>query len=201
MATRRPANALRCPGAIDYNVELVYQFGSFGDGTIRAWMAASDVGYTFRAAPLRPRLGIQVNATSGDDDPLVRDLQTFNPLFPQASYFSDANLIGPLNHVDVHPALALRPTDALALLLHYDTFWRESLEDGLYRTSGALITTGQGHSSRHVESELALRVQWQPDPHAVAAYTHFFAGRLPRALAELPNLTAVRLRTRSGKAS
>lgn len=166
------------PGALDYNVELVYQLGSFGAGDIRAWMVASDTGYTFDSSPARPRLGIQLNATSGDKDPLDLDLQTFNPLFPQASYFTDANLIGPLNHVDVHPMLSLRLIERLAVALHYDVFWRTRLADGLYRTSGALIVTGQGTSSRHVGSELALRVQWQLDRHAtlVATYSHFFVG-------------------------
>jgi hypothetical protein len=166
------------PGAVDYNLELVYQFGSFGAGGIRAWMVASDTGYTLDSSAARPRLGIQLNATSGDKDPLDPDLQTFNPLFPQASYFTDANLIGPLNHVDVHPMVSLRLIERLAVAVHYDVFWRTRLADGLYRTSGALIVPGQGTSSRHVGSELALRAQWQLDRHAtlVATYSHFFVG-------------------------
>src|SRR2546422_3695995 len=39
----------------DYNFEFVYQFGSFGDGDIRAWTVASDTGFTFQDAPLKPR--------------------------------------------------------------------------------------------------------------------------------------------------
>jgi len=164
--------------SVDYNLELVYQLGSFGPGAIRAWMAASDTGYTIDNAPLRPRIGVQVNATSGDHDPADPDLQTFNPLFPQASYFTDANLIGPINHIDVHPALGLYPDEDIVLTLHYDAFWRESLADGLYQTSGVLIASGQGNPSRHVGSELAVRLQWQANRHAVvvATYSHFFAG-------------------------
>ena len=166
------------PASFDYNVELVYQLGSFGAGAINAWMVASDTGYAFHSVALQPRFGIQVNATSGDRDPSDPDLQTFNPLFPDASYFSDARLIGPLNHVDVHPAVTLHPIDQLSVMLHYDAFWRESLADGVYRTSGVLITTGQASRARHVGSELALRVQWQSDRHTtfVASYSHFFAG-------------------------
>jgi hypothetical protein len=166
------------PASLDYNVELVSQLGSFGAGAIVAWTAASDVGYTFAKVPLRPRLGVQVNATSGDHDPTDPTLQTFNPLFPQASYFSDANLIGPLNHVDVHPALSVRPVEELAILLHYDAFWRMSLGDGAYRSSGALIASGSTSQERHVGSELSVRAQWQVDRHAllVASYSHFFAG-------------------------
>jgi Alginate export len=98
------------PSHVDYNVELVYQFGSFGDGGIRAWTFASDTGYPFTSAPWRPRLGTQANATSGDKDPRDLDLETFNPLFPRGSYFSEAALIGPLNHIDLHPAVDVNPT-------------------------------------------------------------------------------------------
>lgn len=64
------------------------------------------------------------------------------------------------------------------LTLHYDAFWRESLGDGLYRTSGALNVAGNGNPSRYVGSELALRAQWQADRHTifVATYSHFFEG-------------------------
>lgn len=166
------------PAAFDYNVELVYQLGSFGSGAIRAWTVASAMGYTIDAAPLGPRLGIQLNATSGDRDPGDPDLQTFNPLFPDISYFTDARLIGPLNHVDVHPVLELHPAESFSVEVHYDAFWRESLADGLYRPSGQLIATGRGNPSRYVGSEIALRAAWQIDRHAlvVASYSHFFAG-------------------------
>jgi hypothetical protein len=166
------------PASFDYNGELVYQLGSFGAGAISAWTVASDVGYTFASIVLRPRLGLQLNATSGDRDPGDPSLQTFNPLFPQASYFSDANLIGPLNHIDVHPVITVRPLDSFSIALHYDAFWRQSVGDGAYRSSGALIASGATSQERHLGSELSVRVAWQVDRHAllVTSYSHFFAG-------------------------
>ena len=41
-------------GAIDYNSELVAQWGTFGESTLRAWTIASDTGYRLR--PSGPRL-------------------------------------------------------------------------------------------------------------------------------------------------
>jgi hypothetical protein len=171
------------PGSFDYNIELVYQFGSFGAGAINAWMVASEIGYTLRSAALSPRFGLQWNATSGDENPFDRDLQTFNPLFPQASYFTDARLIGPLNHIDVHPVVELQPAEDVVVELHHDAFWRESLADGLYRTSRALIVAGEGNPSRYVGSEVALRARWQPDRHTIiiVAYSHFFGGPFLRS--------------------
>src|SRR5258708_32986336 len=71
----------------DYNLEFVYQFGSFGSGDIQAWTVASDVGVTFANALFEPRIGLKANVTSGDVNPSNRDLQTFNPLFPLGAYF------------------------------------------------------------------------------------------------------------------
>jgi hypothetical protein len=166
------------PGRWDYNVELAYQAGTFGAGTIAAWMVASDTGYTFDVLPARPRLGVQANAASGDSNARSSDLQTFNPLFPRGAYFSQANLIGPLNLVDLHPALTLRPVNGLQITLDWDFFWRASLQDGLYQPSTALQVPGAGNPARYVGSQGAALVQWQATRYAAlgATYSHFFAG-------------------------
>src|SRR5438105_12903233 len=54
------------PGPWDYNVEVVYQLGTFGQGQIHAWTAASDTGYTLRTVPWQPRLGLKADIISGD---------------------------------------------------------------------------------------------------------------------------------------
>lgn len=163
---------------VDYNTELVFQFGSFGTGRIRAWTVASDTGYTFATLPWRPRLGAQANVTSGDDDRSDPDLQTFDPLFPRAAYFSEANLIGPLNHIDVHPILELRPTGRLALAFAWDVFWRYSLQDGLYRMSGDPQVTVADNPQRFVGSEATVSAVLDVARGVAlfATYTHFFAG-------------------------
>jgi hypothetical protein len=163
---------------IDHNTELVFQFGSFGAGDIRAWTVASDTGYTFTSRPWRPRIGGQANVTSGDNDRDDVDLQTFDPLFPRAAYFSEANLIGPLNHIDVHPTLGLEPTERVAITLAWDIFWRYSLADGLYRMSGAPQVTVADNPERFVGSEGSVLVEWNVARGTAmfATYTHFFAG-------------------------
>ena len=39
-------------GALDYNFEFMFQFGSFGDSTISAYAVASDTGYTWKWEPI-----------------------------------------------------------------------------------------------------------------------------------------------------
>ncbi len=92
----------------DYNFESVYQFGSFGEGQINAWTAASDTSFTFKDLRFTPRLGLKADIISGDRNPRTQDLQTFNPLFPKGAYFGEVGLIGPANLMDLHPSLDFR---------------------------------------------------------------------------------------------
>jgi hypothetical protein len=43
----------------DIDYEGVWQFGTFGADDIRAWTFASDSGYSFPTAPLRPRISVK----------------------------------------------------------------------------------------------------------------------------------------------
>ena len=165
-------------GGWDYNLEFVYQFGSFDSGDIQAWTAASDVGFTFENIVLKPRLGLKANVTSGDKNPDNPDLQTFNPLFPRGSYFGEPALIGPANHIDVHPSLELVPHDNVTLNLNWDWFWRESTRDGAYGPPLNLIQSGQSSDARYVGNQAEVLLEWRPNRHftLTADYAHFFAG-------------------------
>jgi hypothetical protein len=162
----------------DYNVELVYQFGSFGHGNIDAWTAASDLGFTFENALFKPRLGLKANATSGDANPNGSDLQTFNPLFPRGAYFGEPALIGPANHMDIHPQLDLLLRRNLTLTFDWDWFWRESTRDGVYGPAVNVIQSGDTSDARYVGNQAEAMLEWRLGRHftLTADYAHFFAG-------------------------
>jgi hypothetical protein len=163
---------------LDYDFELTYQWGKFGHGNIQAWTVASDTGYTFKGLPLHPRLGLKANITSGDRDPKNPDLQTFNPLFPKAAYFSLNGLMGPLNHIDLNPAVRLHFTGGLSLTMNWDFFWRESTHDGVYANSLALVRSGKTSNARYVGNQPQAVLRWGIDRHItfVAMYAHFSTG-------------------------
>jgi hypothetical protein len=165
-------------GSLDYNVELVYQSGRFGDGAVRAWTVASDTGYTSADLPLRPRISLKADAASGDRDASNSDLQTFNPLFPKGSYFSETGLIGPSNFYDLHPAVRVQLAQDVDFTLDWCFFWRFSDEDGVYGPSVNLVRTGQVTRERYVGSQLSGFIEWQIQRHVslVLFYAHFFAG-------------------------
>lgn len=162
----------------DWNFESLYQFGEFGGGNIYAWAAASDTGFTFANAVWSPRLGLKANVTSGDRNSKDRDLQTINPLFPKGAYFSEAGLIGPLNHIDLHPSLELHPNRSLTFTVDGDFFWRESTHDGVYNSGQVLARSGVAGGSRYVGAQTSAQVEWRLHENLTwtANYSHFFAG-------------------------
>jgi hypothetical protein len=170
------------PGEWDYNVELIYQWGTFGRGDIRAWGAASDTGYTLRTFPWRPRLAFRADINSGDRDPGDRNLETFNALFPRGSYFGEIAILGPANLFDVHPYIELHPVKPLTIIVDADSFRRQSDRDGIYSPAGSLVRSGRRSRATHVGEQVGIQAEWQVDRHfSVAAnYTHFFAGRFIR---------------------
>ena len=164
-------------GGFDYNFEIVYQFGRFGRGDIRAWTAASDVGLTLEA-PGTPRIGMKANIASGDRDADTDDLETFNALFPRGSYFSETGLIGPANFFDLHPSISFEPVEELTFTVDWDFFWRQSTQDGIYGSALNPVRTGQLSDERYVGSQLSASVEWRAGRHAsfTTFYAHFFAG-------------------------
>jgi Alginate export len=57
-------------------------------------------------------------------------------------------------------------------------FWRQSLDDGIYRPPIILIRPGRTSRSRYVGTQPSVQAEWQINRHFTwaANYTHFFAG-------------------------
>lgn len=163
---------------LDYNFEVVYQWGRFGTSLIQAWTFASDTGYTAKGLPGWPRFGLRADVTSGDRDPADGKLETFNALFPRGSYFGEIALIGPYNHVDAHPEVRWQLPRDFTVSLECDFFWRYSLRDGIYNPAGTLIRTGQRSRARYVGTQPAVQGEWKASRFLTltANYTRFFAG-------------------------
>jgi len=170
-------------GGWDWNWEAIYQFGSFGDGSISAWTIASDTGFTFENRPWRPRIALSANIASGDGDPSDADLGTFNPLFPRGNYFSEAAVLGPRNFFNVHPFVTVRPTETWSLTTDVNFFWRLDTNDGVYAPAGQLIRGPSGSDDRFVGSAVSLTSEYAIAENLTftAIYTHFFAGDFIRA--------------------
>ena len=169
-------------GIWDWNWEAAGQFGSFGDGRIRAWTLASDTGVTLEDLPFAPRFGLLLDIASGDDTPGDGDLGTFNPLFPRGNYFSEAAVLGPRNFFNVNPTLELTPAEDWSAAMGANFFWRLKTGDGVYTPSGQILRAPNGSDERFVGTGLSFSLSHEIAPNLVATgiYTRLFAGSFLR---------------------
>ncbi len=169
----------RGAGGWDWDFEGAYQFGSFGRASIRAWTAASDTGLTLSRLPWSPRIGLKADIASGDRNPQDDTLETFDPLYPKAPYFTEAGLVAPANLINLFPSVRVRPAEAVTVELGWDVLWRHRRGDAFYRLGPfAPLPGSAGGRSRFVGHQAQLTVTWQASRRiAVRAwYVHFFAG-------------------------
>jgi alginate export protein len=169
-------------GRWDFNLEANGQFGHFGEGRIRAWDASTDNGITLRGLPLRLRLGLRLDVTSGDADPSDPDLGTFNPLFPNTAYSGLSGLVGPANSIDAQPSVRAFLSPELSVTGGLTLFWRDSNRDGLYSIAVSPQRTGTGSDARFVGRQLALELDWttRTGVSYQITLTSFEAGRFLR---------------------
>ena len=159
----------------DWNVEGVWQWGSFGDASIRAWTVSADLGYRWADIALSPRFGIKMDAISGDSNPADRRLGTFNPLFPKLPYFSEANLATPANLLDVQPSVTLDVAPQAKLSLSWNALWKQERADAFYAPPLSPVA-GTAHSQgRAIGTQTSLALDWQLSKRLGlgAAYVHF----------------------------
>jgi hypothetical protein len=166
-------------GNWDYNWETGVQRGEFESKRVNAWYFASDTGYSFPQQHLAPRLGLRLDATSGDRDPADGELNTFSSLFAATSYSGLSGLLGPSNTMDVAPSISFSLLPALRINMGVIGFWRTSLDDGIYKVTGGVRRTGQLSDARHVGTQFTLQTVYAPTPRWtwLATLAYFETGR------------------------
>lgn len=165
-------------GGWDYNIEPVLQFGTIEDDEILAWTMANIVGYTFSDSPFKPRLGVKVDIVSGDQSPENGRLGTFNALFPNNSYFSEAAIFAPANLYDLNFNLDAELTEGLNAVILWDFLWRFSKDDAIFVPPGIPAIAGDATEKRYIGNTISIALEWKPNPNieATAAYVHLEPG-------------------------
>lgn len=180
-----------------WNWEAMYQFGSFAGADISAWSIASETGYQFADAALRPQLQLRANIASGDKNPDRPGLQTFNALFPKGKYFGELTPIGPYNIINVHPSAELNFGRGFTLNLAGIAFWRQSRGDGVYDLPGNLIRASGNSRARFIGTQAEAIVGWKPDSNfeVLVSYSRLSAGRFIRETGPARTIHMVGLET------
>jgi hypothetical protein len=166
----------------DWNIEGVWQWGSFGDASIRAWTLSADLGYQWSGVPLKPRFGIKMDAISGDRDPADRRLETFNPLFPKLPYFSEANLATPANLLDVQPSFTFDVTRDVTMSLSWNALWKQQRADAFYAPPLAPVRGTANSAGRAIGTQASLNLDWRLSKRLGlgAAYVRFVPREVTR---------------------
>ncbi len=165
---------------LDYNFELLYQFGDFGNGDIHAYALASDTGYTFRFSPaVSLRLSLRADLYSGDDDPNDNELNSFNPFFPKGKHISQLAASGLINQRDLHPRINLKMGKHWTLTASSQFIWRDSLEDGIYSIGSGLLNRSGPSRARYVGTQPELEIKYIFNRYLdiKATFVYFDAGQ------------------------
>lgn len=151
-------------GSWHWNVEAAVQRGTFAGQRSLAWGVATEIGYRFATAPLRPALHLAADIVSGDRDRDDSRLGTFNPMFPNGKFLGALTPVGPRNLVHVKPSFAIHPRADMAVSLAGAAFWRQSTDDGVYSVPGQLLRGGSESDARFIGKQLELAIAWQATP-------------------------------------
>ena len=163
----------------DWDLEGAYQFGRFGTADISAWTVSAELGYTLQDAPFSPRIGLNADVISGDHNLRNGTLGTFNPLFPKLPYFSEANLVGPANLIDIQPNLTLTVVKNVVLNVGWNPLWKEATADAFYGPAITPVASTAGGTGRYMGQQVSTTLTWTPTKHLTfgGTYVNYTPGK------------------------
>ena len=164
---------------VDINYDGIWQWGTFGDGSVRAWAVSTDTGYRFRLWNRTARVGLRFDVASGDADAGDPDLESFNPFFPGSSFAGLVGFFGPTNLTDLNPAFIIPLIPELNVVFESPCYWRTSNGDGIYGTNINLLIPPTAGEGRAVGCNPGFVGVWQVSRHlsVTGALTRFLPGK------------------------
>jgi hypothetical protein len=186
---RKPA-----PGRFDWMYEGAVQAGKsrwtlLGSDDLDhlAHFQHVEVGYTFDV-PWSPRVLLQYDYASGDDDPDDDENNRFNTLYGARRFdFGPTGIYGPFTRANINSPgirIQVKPHAKVTSFVAYRAFWLASKTDA-WTTTG--VRDPSGDSGSYIGSQIEFRVRFRPLPGNLLlelGYAHLFAGRFIR---EAPN--------------
>ncbi len=167
----------------NYDAEAAFQTGEQRGLDLTAYAIHAGAGYTFDA-PWTPRLGIEGNYGSGDNDPTDGSSETFQNLFPtNHKFYGYMDVFSWQNMKELAAQLKLQPAKTVTVQLDYHAFWLASTDDVWYRANGITpvraLTPAARNADSFAGSEADVTVTWNVRKWASVqvGYSLFFAGQ------------------------
>ncbi|RDI97352.1 alginate export family protein [Dyella solisilvae] len=184
---RRDVYDMRFAGTaapLDWDVEGMLQRGHVGNEDIQAWGAGARAGVTLESVGWHPRLGLQLDAASGDRHRNDGVLGTFNPLFPNGYYFTLAGFTGYTNLLHVKPSLTVGPAPGLTLMGAVGFQWRQTTGDAIYVQPNIPLagTAGEGGRWTGVYGQVRADYAFNANFTGAVEAVHFDVGKAIRAV-------------------
>jgi hypothetical protein len=152
----------------DFDLELDWQFGTYGSSDLKAWRALSLLGYSFREVRLKPRLLAEYSFATGDALPGDGRIGTFDQLYIRAHRLRGiVDQVGDRNSKSLRAGAEIHPHPNWTIAIDQYSFWLANTNDGLYRHSGLLVVPRipGGARSAHIGEEIDVTLEYQPAPH------------------------------------
>lgn len=144
-----------------YNLEIGYQIGRFGSRNIRSWGGSSEIGYRYVNLLRKPTLKLRADYVAGDKKKGDAKLRTFNAIYPNGGYFGMNPQAGPANIWSLHPSLSWSLTQTFLLSHEVVFYWRQSLQDGIYRPDGAFNLSSSGSLQHYIGTAYISTANWE----------------------------------------
>jgi alginate export protein len=182
---RRNIADVRYTGArngIDWDLETMGQGGTLGAKRVRAWNIGTLAGYTFVGTPGSPRIGLQMDAASGNPRSNGSTLGTFNPLFPNGYYVTLSGYTGDTNLLHLKPSITITPIRALKLMGAVGLLWRQTTADAVYVQPDIPVQETAGTGGRWTAVYGQLRADYVFNAHLTGALevNHYAIGEALR---------------------
>ena len=167
-------------GGFDGSIGGIGQVGTLASRNVAAWAAHADAGWTFRL-PWAPRLGLRSDILSGGGD-ATGTVHTFNALYPNYAYSTEATIEAPANLVQVGATLGVHPLEAVVVNYTLEGLWRYSVHDAFYAAPTFALVPSDGTSRRFtgIEQQVEATCRINSFADLTAAYVHFEPGTFLR---------------------
>jgi hypothetical protein len=161
-------------GGADASLAAIGQTGSFDGRDVRAWAMHADAGFDAPRLAGAPHFAAKLDVLSGGDNTggVVR---TFNALYPNYAFSTEATLEAPANLIQPSLNADLHPAPGVAVQYKAEGLWRYSTRDAFYAAPLFPLVAPSAHAGRFSGIEQQLFASWSPNSFVTAslAYVHF----------------------------